>query len=363
MRRPKWIPAWLGFALAVVAAGLPGCGGGGASRDPRELRVMTRNLYLGAELGPVIEAVAGGDPDGIVLATSEAFAAVVATDFPTRAEAIADEIVAASPDVVGLQEAALWRVQSPSDTLDPSPTSATDVAYDFVALLLDALARRGLDFVVVAEAVEADVELPALDESMSLMDVRFTDRDVLLARGDLVANGAVYGGSSGLFDTFLDLGGGLVVPRGWVAADVRVAGRTVRVVSTHLEDASEDLQRAQATELLAGPLAGDGMAVLLGDLNSDANALPPGATYLDVTAAGFIDAWLAAGHGAGTGATWGHDAALTDPDASLSQRLDLVLVRGALSVRSADVHGDDPGDMQGGLWPSDHAGLSVVLRR
>lgn len=350
-------------AAALAVVGLVGCGGGAGTGPRHELRVLTRNLYLGAELGPVIEAVGVGDPDGIVLAASEAFAAVVATDFPTRAEALADEVAAARPDVIGLQEAALWRVQSPSDTLTASPAGATDVAYDFVALLRAALASRGLDYDVVAEVVEADVELPAFDASMSLVDVRFTDRDVLLARADLVASGAVSGGSSGLFANFLDLGGGLVVPRGWVAADVEVAGTTVRVVSTHLEDASEDLQRAQAAELLAGPLAGAGTAVLLGDLNSDANGVPPGATWLDLGAAGFRDAWLEAGHPAGSGATWGHDPALSDPLSGLSQRLDLVLVRGDLAVASAELFGEAVADMRDGLWPSDHAGLSVVLRR
>ena len=357
------IVMWRSIVVAAAAALLTACGGGG-SGGPRELRVMTRNLYLGADLTAVIGAVAVGDPDEIVVATTEGFARVQATDFPTRAEAIAAEIDAARPDLVGLQEAALWRVQSPSDAFEASPTPATQVAFDFVVLLQQALAARGLAYVVVATVDEADVELPALDASMSLLDVRFTDRDVLLARADLAVRGiALSGASSGLFDTYLDLGGGLVVPRGWVGVDATYDGRTVRVVSTHLEDASEDLQRAQAAELLAGPLAGAGDAIVMGDFNSDANRVAPSATYDDLVATGFADAWLSAGNPPGTGSTWGHDDALVDPFADLSQRLDLVLSRGTWTVTDADVVGENPADMIDGLWPSDHAGVFLALRR
>lgn len=355
--------SWCSLFAAAAASLLSACGGGGAG-GPRELRVFTRNLYLGADLTPVIGAVSAGDPDGIVISTTEAFAHVQATDFPARAQAIAAEIDAARPDLVGLQEAALWRTQSPSDAFEASPTPATTVAYDFVALLQAALSARGLDYVVVASVDEADVELPALDDTMALVDVRFTDRDVLLARADLAREGkTLSGASSGLYDTFLDLGGGLVVPRGWVGVDVEFAGKTVRVVSTHLEDASEDLQRAQAAELLAGPLAGSGDAIVMGDFNSDANRVAPSATYDDFVAAAFDDAWLLAGNLPGTGATWGHDDALVDPLADLSQRLDLVLSRGPWTVRDAQVFGEAPADMIDGLWPSDHAGLFAALRR
>ena len=354
----------IGVAVVAVAAigACSGCGGGG-SAPARTVTTMSRNLYLGAELGGAIGAVMSGDPDAIVTEVTLAWADVAATDFATRAEALADEIAAARPDVVGLQEAALWRTQSPSDAFT-APTPATTVAFDFVEMLRAALAARGLAYDVVAEVAEADFEMPAMAADLSLFDVRFTDRDVLLARAGLAADGIVLTNpQSGLFDAFLDLGGGLVIPRGWVAVDVEFAGAAVRFVSTHLEDGAELVQLAQAEELLAGPLAGTGEAVLLGDLNSDANAAPSGATYAGLLASGFADAWLEAGMLPGTGATWGHDDALLDPLADLDQRLDVVLFRGALVPEAVDVVGEDPLDMFGGLWPSDHAGVVVTLRR
>lgn len=324
-----------------------------------EVRVMSRNLYLGADLGPVVTAVAMGDPEAIVAATTAAFAAVDATDFAARAEALADEIVAADPDVVALQEVALWRVQASSDSFGPSPTPATVVAWDFAALLRDALAARGASYDVVGEVSEVDVELPAFDPAAAaLFDVRFTDRDVVLARA---GDGRVLPAGTGLYAAAVDLGGGVIVPRGWVAVDVALAERTVRVVATHLEDASEDVQRAQAAELLAGPAAVAGDVVVVGDLNTDANRVASAATYDDFLGAGFVDAWTEAGRLPAEGATWGHDAALTDPASTLSQRLDLVLLRGGLGARDADVVGEEVADMRDGRWPSDHAGVVVLV--
>ena len=96
----------------LVALLLSGCGGGGAS-STHELTVMTQNVYYGAEFGSVVEAVAIGDPDGIVGAVTVAWAEIRGNDFATRAEAIARRIAAKRPDFVGLQEAALYRLQSP----------------------------------------------------------------------------------------------------------------------------------------------------------------------------------------------------------------------------------------------------------
>ena len=54
------------------------------------LTVMSRNLYLGADLDPVAAAVATGDPNQIIGAVSTAWQNMVANNFPERAEALAD---------------------------------------------------------------------------------------------------------------------------------------------------------------------------------------------------------------------------------------------------------------------------------
>ncbi|RUA19318.1 MAG: hypothetical protein DSY83_00620, partial [Flavobacteriia bacterium] len=49
------------------------------------------------------------------------------TNFRARAEAIADEIAASTPDVVGLQEVSTYYKQTPGDSLLQSSTPATDL--------------------------------------------------------------------------------------------------------------------------------------------------------------------------------------------------------------------------------------------
>ena len=64
--------------------------------------------------------------------------------------------------------------------------------------------------------------------------------------------------------------------RGFVWADVEVAGTGFRFVTTHLESESPEVARAQAAELLAGPaVATTEPVVLAGDLNSAATRPTP----------------------------------------------------------------------------------------
>ena len=65
--------------------------------------------------------------------------------------------------------------------MDGRVTAAETVDLDYVQILLDALARRGLQYEVVVESVGFDIELP----SNRGFDVRHTDREVIIARTDL----------------------------------------------------------------------------------------------------------------------------------------------------------------------------------
>src|SRR5919198_5885008 len=146
------------------------------NQDHRRVTVMTQNLFLGADLNPIFRA-----PSLFALfaAVGGAWTSVQANDFPARAQALADEIAAARPDLVGLQEATLYRTDVPPD--GPA-TPAETVAYDFIQILQDALAQRGLSYENVGTFEGTDVELPA--GLPPLLDVRFTDRVTLLARSD-----------------------------------------------------------------------------------------------------------------------------------------------------------------------------------
>ena len=146
-------------------------------RGDRMVTVMTRNVYHGvnAEFSQV--AAATSLPD-LIAKVAGVYNGYHARNFPERAAAIAAEIEATRPDLIGLQEAVLVRTQSPPD--GPA-TPATTVDLDYVQLLIDALAARGLAYERVATSIGWDIELP----SALGFDVRHTDREVILARADL----------------------------------------------------------------------------------------------------------------------------------------------------------------------------------
>src|SRR5512140_3615829 len=105
--------------------------------------VLTRNLYLGADLTPVIQAA---DAQQFLAATTAVWAMVNRNDFHVRARAIAEEVAWTRPALIGLQEAYTWRVQDPGDALSGGTTPATTVVYDYVPELLAQLHRRGLHY-------------------------------------------------------------------------------------------------------------------------------------------------------------------------------------------------------------------------
>src|SRR5919197_4370801 len=140
----------------------------------RQVTVMTQNLYLGTDLNPIFAAPT---LPALFSAVGAGWAQVQSNDFPARAQAIADEIAAARPDLVGLQEATLYRTDVPPDG---SATPAETVAYDYVQLLVDALAERGLSYEPVSVFTGTDAELPA--GLPPQLDIRLTDRIVVLAR-------------------------------------------------------------------------------------------------------------------------------------------------------------------------------------
>jgi endonuclease/exonuclease/phosphatase family metal-dependent hydrolase len=316
------------------------------------LRVLTRNLFLGADLTPAYRALAApgglatlpaivaqifnpGDPPGVVQQT----------DFATRAAGLADEIEAAQPDLIGLQEAAQWRTD---DT----------VAADHLDLLEAELAGRGLRYRRVAAGVNGDVALP----SAAGFNVGLRDREAILVRDDpevTTANVQI-----APFVNTLPIEtpqGTFALARGWMSVDATVRGTELRLISTHLEvsrpAAAAAAQLAQAGELLAGPADTTLPVVILGDFNSR----PDAPTYAALRAAGFDDAWTRANPDDAAGFTCCHRERLDDPADTLRARIDLILTRGAIAATEAFLVGHRPADVRSGLWPSDHAGVVATL--
>jgi endonuclease/exonuclease/phosphatase family metal-dependent hydrolase len=390
VRRTLVFLAALVFALAALAipAGAHGDGHGHGyayghdHRQGKPLTVMTRNLYLGADLTRAVSVIFL-PPDqqaaAFVAANTTIRAIVDQTDFPLRAQRLAREIEQRRPDLIGLQEVALWR----HGPLDGSP--ATVVDYDFLQSLLGELNARGERYHVAGVQQESDVAGPAFLNG-SLQNVRLRMRDVVLERAHdgvhvVSASGANYAARIPLTIA----GQPLAFIRGYNRIDVRAGGQTVRFINTHLESESSDVAYAQAAELLAGPAApGNGLPTIIAcDCNSDplnASAKPGQVRahrdpYLLITGAGgFTDEWLQfapAEAGFTSGLSELVNDSPADAAAKFNHRIDMVFGRradgSAMPVKHAWVTGKDPDDRTpptpiGRLWPSDHAGVVVELR-
>jgi endonuclease/exonuclease/phosphatase family metal-dependent hydrolase len=164
---------------------------------------------------------------------------------------------------------------------------------------------------------------------------------------------------SGTYPTAVTLptvAGVIHAPRGWVSVDVKVRGKSFRLITTHLEAFSPLVRNAQAAELLAGPADTTMPVVAIGDFNSG-----PGfdtGAYGTLLAGGFADAWPG-----GPGLTCCHSTDLHNSNAPLTKRIDLVLTRGGFETVSEQVVGAELSDRTAsGLWPSDHAGVVATLR-
>jgi endonuclease/exonuclease/phosphatase family metal-dependent hydrolase len=328
-----------------------------ANESDREVKVMTYNMYLGADLAPIFDQTL--TPEQVFQQVGAAFADMEAGSVPERIEEIADQIASESPDLVGLQEVALWRYGT---FFDPAPSQT--VAYDFLQILLDELAERGVHYEPIAIQTNLDAEVPGIISPTDVRDIRYTDRVVILARTDLQTSRLkIEGTASGTFQTLLPvpfLGRTIYVQRGWTLADVKHRGKTYRFVNAHTEAFNELVQYYQTLEILGGPAATEGTVILVGDFNS--NAAAGGASYLLMLGQGFTDVWSVL-EAPNTGLTW--PLYYEDPSDFLTptERLDLILARGDLTFSDIDVVGEDPvSDLTtSGLRPSDHAGVTATV--
>ena len=366
-----------GLILAASALALLLPGPALATGFDGKANVMTRNLYLGADLTPAIGAPS---LEALAAANGQILREVTANDFPTRAEGLADEIRSERPDLVGLQEVALWRTAPPSVVPLITGPSATTVRYDYLDELLDELNGHlfGPKYDVVVVQNEFDLEAPA-DENgepgdgpaaqgipNAEINGRLTMRDAILARRGLLVK--TWGAQSGNFSTLLEvpvLGTPLPIARGWTSTEAWVKGSGVfRFVNTHLEAFHPLIRAAQAGELVApgGPATGEQPVVLVGDLNSDDDTVE-GAdrfAYETLLGAGFVErstdeplscclnsSLLAEGAG-GSVADFDHqvDHVMTDDPEGIT--LDFSHVTGLEPVN--------------GFWSSDHAGITSGLR-
>jgi hypothetical protein len=391
----------LGLVLALGLTLLPGAAAAKGKKNGHQLTVMTRNLYLGADLSPALNSTT---LDGAVNAAYQIEQQVHATKFPSvRAALLAKEILKVKPDVVGLQEGAWWRT-GPYDlsavTGGPKATTTDPQGGDFLTDLLTQLNKgskgkkgsaagakkksKALQYKIAIIKPEFDFELPITNNPAGLAfcdanptqchNERLTMRDAILVKKGVKVSKP----TTGTFNTLLRVKvGGVLnvdVTRGWAAADVKANGRKIHVVDSHFEafdsapsnTASDGqtypkggIREAQAKQLIGpgGPSSSKLPTVLLGDFNSDS---PVHGDQVDPGDALAYRALLAGGWSerAFTPPPFGcciQDSNLTDPStAGITHRVDHVMSnnkkikfkKGGLTTTYAN-----------GLWSSDHFGV------
>lgn len=396
----------LGLMAVLVLALLPGVADAAGKKKAKgtKLTVMSRNLYLGADLTPALEA---NTIDQAINAGGEIVNQVHATKFPSvRAASIAAEIKKRKPDIVGLQEAALWRtgpVNLAASLGTPVATQVDPQGGDFLADLLSAVnsgskkasaakkgKKKGVRYKLAVVKPEFDFELPVNDDgngnglSGADHNERLTMRDAILVRKGVGIKFS--GATTGTFDTLLrvTLAGGVRtvdVTRGWAALNIKARGRSLHVVDAHLEAFDSqgtnttnqgttlgrgDIRAAQAAQLVTpqpngAVRAGKIPTILIGDMNSDDDTVQPNGdrnAYAALVAGGFTERSTANPL----------SCCLNDPflvggpnsindfdhqvDHVLANRSKVRFVKGFVDGR-APVNG---------LYPSDHAALTSVLK-
>ena len=360
------VMALTALAAPVVAApAATAAAPAAASAGPaRTATLMTRNLYLGAELNSILAALASPDDAGkqarIVQAATLTWGQVVASSPAERMAAVADEIAAADPHAVGLQEVTEFF------TYDFSPTTGftnRTVAYDFLGLLMSALEARGESYRVVAGATATNftsAPIPIATATGVNKAVQLQDRDVIIVRDDVAATNA----RNGNFQTVLQPPvAPLKIDRGWGSADLTVNKATFRFVNAHTEAfGPEAIRVGEVNELFAAQAAiaqqsGALPSIYVGDYNSDA---PTGGGYQALISGGLTDLWTQApaGRKPADGNTCCQAADLRNATSQLDSRIDLLLGTTGVKAIGADRTGDEPVTLPGGVrWASDHAGV------
>ncbi len=345
-------------SAAVLALGLGMVVPGAAEANHRgspELKVMTRNLYLGADLTPALLAT---DGESFLRAVANIYGTAQFTDFPGRAQAIAEEIRLGDPDLVGLQEVTIWETSGPG----VPPTQ------DFLTILQDALAARGLHYAVASVSSNANIGpaplvAPCGSTTLGACMVTLKDRDVVLVNEDTPYL-SWWGAKSGSYtaqQTFLPPGETTPVSfkRGWASIEASYRGLPFRFVNTHLEtEAFPEVQQDQTAEFLAGPARSRGRVIATGDFNSAADGSTT-TSYASLTSR-FRDAWIT--RPGDPGLTCCFNETLTDPTRPLTTRIDLVLAKNGAYPVSAKVIGATPFQAKAPLWASDHAGVLAAIR-
>ena len=308
-----------------------------------DITVMTQNLYLGADTNPILMAPTISDLQKAILDAADS---VSRNNFPLRAAAIASEVAARGPLLIGLQESEI--------------VSESGASLNYADTLIAALKAQGLNYTYTIPGVGAAVHTGlTLDSTVAgIPGFTITDQEVVLVRTD-VPNFTVKSISAPTFANDVTvvspLLGQFTLKRGYVLVEASLDGVPFQFVSTHLAETHNFLEPAEIGEILTALGTTEERQIVVGDFNARPDEVCGGSPCgpEEMLAAGFTDT------GAGLGPTCCQSPTLVYPS-SLNNRYDYIFERGFHAISSAALVGDQPFEPEPPLWPSDHAGVTAT---
>ena len=352
--------------------------------------VMSRNIYLGADVGVALELI----PD-MPAAAQFMWDQVNKNDFSKRSVALANEIKEYQPDVIGLQEATIWYCKK-------NAWSKKVEVFNFTDQLLEALggsyvlaSKDGktafnpgysinpIPFLTMVKDPERFQKIFGEDKAAC----GFQIGDALAIKKSL-ADQVIQVGNTEYEDSYSIIPTLMTIYRGYTWADINIANIPVRFVSTHLESIWDENKvpnaAKQASQLISDLKETNMPLVVIGDFNADprdprpANAANPGLqptaseecpagnskcnAYRLMMEAGFNDAGPDASDP--TTYTWGMNALLTGPDPDrlkagqsmgneygFTDRLDYIFTNNGVDVTTSQIIGYKA------PYATDHAGV------
>jgi len=308
-----------------------------------KVKVMNQNMYLGADLSPLL----GGDLAQIPAVIGE----IINSWYPARAAALARTIKKAGPDVVCLQEA--WIFEYVPE----------EIKWNFKTLLLDALGDDYKEVVTNEGLLDVDLR--------QVFGVRIKDQDVIIAKKQVKIGDT----ETLTFDRQLTIDidppiGQQTVFRGLSIARLKIRGKWYTIGNTHLEAfdyLDPGVRLSQAKQVLYELSDEIEPIMLFGDINDQPDSQAYSA--YDAITDEFDDAWLGRLLGRrDPGLTFGR-INLIDDDQVFYERIDFGFIRNhraitllGVTVGKSEFSKTDPIPPSGvRLWPSDHLGLFFIL--
>lgn len=325
------------------------------------LRVMTYNVDEGSDFIELQDATTASQ---FLVAVGETISSVRLTEPPARMQAVAQQIMAAAPTLVSLQEVDQWY----SGTYDPIAGTCGPLTLEFDMLqeLTADLASLGGHYQVAVQATQyAFPPTPGFIAPSTYLCVQVFDYNVILTRTDLSSTRFQWSNpQSGQFTNILYFTtpiGVIPLPRVWASVDGTFNGKAFRFIGTHLESIDAGVRELQGGELRAGPANTSLPVIVAMDSNAQASPLPVDATYSDFINAGYNDAWTEV-YPAVSGFTCCQAPLVNNVASELYQRIDLILTLGKIEAQSIALFGATAATKTSdGLWPSDHAAVNAQL--